>query len=284
MKRSKSNTVIITGATGFIGQACCKHLEKSGFDVIRVGRSSSDNVYCDLTLPDSVWNLNRLPAYKAFIHLGAHIGWDGSSLQDMYLPNVVSTALIADITRKHDAHLIFASAAIIAGLNAEEISVSSEDDPDTPYSKSKQLAEQCLNASGADATILRIGGVYGHNGPSHLGLNRTIRAALDGKTPIVYGTGSGKRNYVYVEDLASILVEVLYSRTTGTHLVGGADILSISEIYQMVCEVFDLSSPPSFQAGNSSSSQIISAFPSFTGTTSFSEGMKSIKLLAAQLS
>lgn len=281
---SKSNIVVITGATGFIGRFCCKCLERNNFDVIRVGRSCSDDVYCDLTLPDSVWNLNSLPPYKAFIHLGAHVGWDGSSLHDMYVPNVVSTALIADITRKHDAHLIFASAAIIAGLNTEYISDSSEIKPDTPYSRSKELAEQCLSASGVASAILRIGGVYGLNGPSHLGLNRTIRAALDGERPVVYGTGSGKRNYIYVEDLASVLVKTLHSRATGTYLVGGVDILSISEMYQIVCEVFDLSSPPSFQAGNSSSSQIISALPEFTGNTTFSEGMKYIKLLAEQLS
>jgi len=246
--------------------------------------SSSDDVYCDLTLPDSVWNLNSLPAYKAFIHLGAHVGLDGSSLQDMYVPNVLSTALIADITRKHDAHLIFASTAIIAGLNTEYISASSEIKADTPYANSKELAEQCLSASGVASAILRIGGVYGLNGPCHLGLNRTIRAALVGEPPVVYGSGSGKRNYIYVEDLASVIVSTLQSRAIGAYLVGGHDILSIAEMSQLICEIFDLKSPPLSQSGYSSRSQIICSLPSFTGKSSFSESLMSIRSLYTWLS
>ena len=114
----------------------------------------------------SVLSLRSLPAYKALIHLGAHVDCaDGSSLQDMYVPNVLSTALIADITKKHDTHLILASTIIISGLNAECISASSEPKLDAPYAKSKELAEQCIRASGVDSAILRIGDVYGPNGP-----------------------------------------------------------------------------------------------------------------------
>ena len=281
MTASNSNIVVVTGASGFIGRYCCNHLASSGFDVIRVGRASSDDVSCDLECLDSLCSLNSLPAYRAFIHLGAHVGWDGAPLQDMFLPNIVSTAMIADLTRKHGAHLVFASAAIIAGLNTENISASSVDNPDTLYAKSKKIAEQCLIASGVSAAILRIGGVYGLNGPSHLGLNRTIKAALEGETPVVYGTGSGKRNYIYVEDLASIIVETVQAGVTGTHLVGGHEVLSILEMYQLICDSFDFSSSLLFQAGDSARSQIISALPRFTGKSSFYESLMSIRRLAA---
>jgi len=283
MTGSKSNVVVVTGASGFIGRYCCNHLASSGFDVIRVGRASSDDVYCDLECLDSLCSLNSLPAYKAFIHLGAHVGWDGSPLQDMFLPNIVSTALIADITRKHGAHLVFASAAIIAGLNTEDISASSVDNPDTLYAKSKELAEQCLSASGVSAAILRVGGVYGLNGPCHLGLNRTIKAALKGETPVIYGSGSGKRNYIYVEDLASIIVATVQAGVTGTHLVSGHEVLSIVEMYQLICESFDLSSPLLLQTGDSSRSQIVSALPRFTGKSSFSESLMTIRQLSCNL-
>lgn len=284
MTACHSNIVVVTGSSGFIGESCCRCLELNGFHVIKAGRSKSDHVYCDLSLPDSVWNLKGLPAYNALIHLGAHVGWDGSSLQDMYVPNIVSTALIADITRNHNAHIIFASAAIIAGLGTEYISASSEIKPDTPYAKSKALAEQCLNASGVALSILRIGGVYGLHGPCHLGLNRMISAALDGDPPVVYGSGSSKRNYIYVEDLASVIVSTLQSRAIGSYYVSGHDILSIAEMSQLICQIFDLKSPPLYQAGGPSRSQIIKSLPDFTGKMSFAESLMSIKSLHMRLS
>lgn len=277
MTRCESNNVVVTGATGFIGRFCCKCLESNGFDVVKVGRSKTDDVYCDLMDPDSVWSLRNLPAYKTLIHLGAHVGWDGSSLENMYVPNVLSTALIADITRKQDAHLIFASAAIIAGLNTERISASSEPKSDTLYAKSKELAEQCLRASGVDSAILRIGGVYGPNGPQHLGLNRTLQEALMGNPPVIFGDGSGKRNYIYVKDLALILARVVKERVLGTHLVSGSEELTIAQMYHSVCDVFKIKSGPRFVEGDSSRTQIIVASPAFSGQSLFSDSLEAIK-------
>jgi nucleoside-diphosphate-sugar epimerase len=283
MNECQSKLVVVTGSSGFIGRYSCACLKRNGFDVLTVGRSNSDDVHCDLSLPESLSKLNSLPPYKAFIHLGAHVGWDGSSLEDMYLPNVISTALIADLVRKNNAHLIFSSAAVIAGLHCEEISASSENRSDTPYARSKELAEICIEASGVSATILRIGGVYGKNGPSHLGLNRTIQRALLGKPPQIFGTGSGKRNYIYVEDLASIIVHSVHSRTSGTHLVSGSDVLSIAEMYQSICDMFQLTSAPNNCPGDSSRSQVLFSLPDYTGKTSFSDSLRLIKLLATKL-
>jgi len=277
MTIGESSNVVVTGATGFIGRSCCKCLVSNGFDVIRVGRSKADDIYCDLMDPDSVWRLSHLPAYKAFIHLGAHVGLDGSILEDMYVPNVLSTALIADITRKRDAQLVFASTAIIAGLNTERISALSEPKPDTPYAQSKELAEQCLRASGVASAILRIGGVYGPNGPQHLGLNRTLQEALAGNPPVIFGDGSGKRNYIYVNDLALLLVRAVMDRVMGTHLVSGSEELSISQMYHSICDVFKIKGGPRFLEGDSSRSQIMVASPSFSGQSLFTDSLEAIK-------
>ena len=282
MTTSQPKVVVVTGASGFIGRSCCASLMRNGFDVLRVGSLNSDDIYCDLSLPESFLNLHSLPPYTSFIHLGAHIGWDGSSLEDMYLSNVVSTALIADFVRKNNAHLIFASAAIIAGLHSEEISANSENISDTPYARSKELAELCIEASGVSSNVLRIGGVFGYNGPRHLGLNRTIQEALAGNPPQIYGTGSGKRNYIYVEDLASIIVQAVQSRSVGTHLVSGRDVLSIAKMYQSVCDVFELNSAPIVCSGDSSRSQVISSLPDYTGRSTFSESLSDIRHLATQ--
>lgn len=282
MTKSQSKLVVVTGASGFIGRYCCACLRRNGFDVVRVGRSNSDDIYCDLACPESLSNLSNLPNFMAFVHLGAYVGLSDTPLEEMYLPNVISTALIADFTRKRKAHLIFASTVIIAGLHSEEILASSENRPDTPYARSKELAELCIQASGVSSNILRIGGIYGLNGPRHLGLNRTIQEALAGNLPQIFGTGSGKRNYIYVEDLASIIVQAIQSRSIGTRLVSGRDVLSIAEMYQSVCKAFELNSAPDNCPGNSSRSQVVISLPDYTGKSSFSESLNRIKRLAAE--
>lgn len=273
----KKKSVVVTGSSGFVGKYCCRCLEKSGFNVISAGRSGDNAIYLDLSQPRTILNLESLPDFDAFIHLGAHIGWDGASIQNMYSSNVLATALIADFVAKRDSHLIFASAAIIAGLNAVEISAASEDNPKNPYAYSKQLAELCVKASRVSSAIFRIGGVYGFEGPHHLGLNRTIQEALAGNPPVVFGDGSGKRNYIYVKDLASILVQAVKDRVIGTHLVSGSEVLTIAQMYHSVCDVFKLDRGPLFVEGDSSRSQIVIASSAFSGQSSFLESLEAIR-------
>ena len=273
----RKNSVIVTGSSGFIGHCCCKSLEQNGFNVITAGRSADHDIFLDLSQPRTILNLGLLPDFDAFMHLGAYIGLDGASIEDMYSPNVLSTALIADFVAKRNSRLIFASTAIIAGLNTVHISVASEDRPDNPYAYSKQLAELCVKASGVSSAIFRIGGVYGFKGPHHLGLNRTIQEAFAGKPPVIFGDGSGKRNYVYVKDLASILVQAVKDRVVGTHLVSGSEELTIAQMYHSVCDIFGLDSGPRFDSGDSSSSQIILASQKYSGQSSFVESLESIR-------
>lgn len=277
MQITQGSTVILTGSSGFIGQYCCKCLKENGFNVISAGRSSAHDIYLDLSQPRTVFNLESLADFDALIHLGAYVGWDGVSIESMYSSNVLSTALISDFVAKRNSHLIFASAAIIAGLNTVHISASSKDIADNSYVYSKLLAESCIKASGVSSAIIRIGGVYGLNGPQHLGLNRIIKEAFVGNSPVIFGDGSGKRNYIYVEDLASIIVKAVQDRVVGTHLVSGSEVLTIAKMCQLICDVFKLESGPHFSEGDSSRSQIIESSPPFTGQSSFFDSLKAIK-------
>ena len=283
MTNVKCNVVVITGASGFIGHSCCEYFNQNGYDVIRVGRSTQDDIYCDLERPESVLMLRDVDRCEAIVHLGAHVGLDNSSVEDMYMPNVVATALIADIARARGAHLVFASTVLISGLKTEQILSCTGNNPDTPYAYTKELAEQCIVASGVPASILRIGGVFGLNGPQHLGLNRVIKDALYGQTPVIHGTGSGERNYIYVKDLASLIFQAVQARLAGIHLVSGPEILSIAEMYQSVCEVFGLATGPLFSPGDSTRSQIIHSSAKFMGTSSFRASLNTIKELSRQV-
>ena len=270
--------VVVTGGSGFIGRSCVRHLRKMGVYVLVAGRQKDADIYCDLNRPDSVIGLQEVQDIYTIVHLGAFVGWSGASLDEMYAPNVLATALIAELARSKGAFLIFSSAAIVSGLHSQEISNNSPLSLDTPYGQAKAMAEACIEASSANACTLRIGGVFGLNGPQHLGLNRAISQALAGKPPELYGTGSGCRNYIYVNDLAHIIANTIQQRKTGIHCVGGPETLSINEMINSVCETFGIVSGPIKKDGDSSRSQVIRSSPDFTGQTSFSSSLKKIRL------
>jgi len=88
---------------------------------------------------------------------------------------------LANLALMTDAQFIFSSAAIVCGVKAEQITRDTPVDIDTDYGKSKWLAEELVIESGAKHCILRIGGVFGFNGPDHLGLNRIIIDVINKK-------------------------------------------------------------------------------------------------------
>ncbi len=98
---------------------------------------------------------------------------------------------------------------------------------DTEYARTKYDAELLLKSILPAACILRIGGVFGHHGPSHLGINRSIAEAISGVAPVMYGDGANLRNYIYVDDLSQTISDIIKKGICGTHLVAGQEVQSV---------------------------------------------------------
>ena len=272
--------VLITGANGFIGSTFMRRLEDTMWEVISLKRKSSilkNEVVLDFCDEDFYVKLDSLPKVDAVIHLGARIGWDGSPRSGLFVPNVLATAELARWSNKIGAYFIFASAAIICGLDNTYIKSDSKPQFDSDYGYSKWLAEELIRMSGVKYAILRIGGVFGKNGPKHLSLNLSIDNALNGIRPIQYGAGNQKRNYIYVEDLADILLYCLENRIEGTHLVAGSDINTISEMLNIICNVLIPGEKPDVRVGGEGYDQIIQHSDLLPMGQSFDSAISDIK-------
>lgn len=285
-------TVLVTGSQGFIGKALVHSLAQKSFRVIQTGRrsnalaepsNSSEYYQIDFEDAKAYEKMLCLPHSDAIIHLGTAVGWSGATLDDMFVPNILATGCIARLARVWDAHLCFASAAIIAGIKTSFVCSSSPVLLDTPYAKTKYLGEELIKASGANYCILRIGGVFGLNGPSHLGINNSLNSALVGEPPLLRGNGGGLRNYIYVKDLVDIIVNVLENQFVGTHLVGGSDEITIADMLMQICEIFLPGMQPKLLDGNNSSSQLIECSKDLPNGLGFREALLDIKSDAVQL-
>lgn len=274
--------VLITGANGFIGRATVSALAGVGWQITQGLRSVSETiaqgtVYVDLSDPATLVALAKGPRFDAIVHLGAHIGWSGATEAEMFMPNVLSTGYLAYLANFWDAHLIFASAAIVHGVRKETIDSASSLCLDTAYARSKWLAEQLLAASHAKHCVLRIAGVFGCDGPAHLGLNRAIDGAIKGDPPLQIGTGAVLRNYIYVKDVAQAIVFALKEQLEGIHLIAGHEVLSVSAMLQEICDIFSPGLHPVIKDGPQGINQVIKHSSFLPETRGFREALIDIR-------
>ena len=279
---TQSKTVLVTGATGFIGSATVAILEQAGWKVTKGSRSASQSmrsgfIFLDLANPATILALAKGPCFDAIVHLGAHIGLSEDAESAMFSPNTLSTGCLAYLADIWSAYMVYASTAIVHGVGNEAIDSKSPVCADTAYAKSKWLGEQLLAASNARHCILRIAGVFGHDGPAHLGLNRAIAGAIKGVPPSQIGLGAALRNYIYVKDVAQAVNYALQERLAGIHLLAGHEVMTVSAMLQKVCVILAPGLHPLSNDGAEAMNQVIKPSDYLPKTRRFCEALLDIR-------
>jgi UDP-glucose 4-epimerase len=276
-----AGSVLITGANGFVGSHLVKMLEDTDWQTIPLVRRSSgfDNeVVLDFCDVDFCGKLASLPKVDAVVHLGARIGWDGSTREELFKPNVLATAELADWSKSIGAYFLFSSAAIVFGARNPHITSSSRLELDTDYGYSKWLAEETVRMSGVKSGVLRIGGIFGRSGPKHLGINVAIDNAIKGIAPVQVGKGAVKRNYIYVEDLCNIIRFCIDNKVDGTHLVSGSSVNTISEMLRIICDVLlDGRDPDYIESKSTAQDQVVEHSSHLPAGRSFKQAIEDIR-------
>ena len=274
--------VLITGATGFIGRATVEALEFTGWKVVKASRSvklSSEEgfIYLDISSPEKIMALANEYHFDAIVHLAAMVDLSNDTEPDMYIPNVLSTGCLAYLAKLWDAHLIYASTAIVHGVKNESIKSDSPICTDTAYAKSKWLGEQLISSAQIKHCILRIVGVFGCDAPTHLGLNRAIDGAIKGEPPVQIGSGEALRNYIYIKDVALAIQFALDKHLEGIHLLAGQKIVSIADMLQQICDTFLPGSHSVIMDGATANNQVVSPSSALPKTRGFNEALIDIK-------
>jgi nucleoside-diphosphate-sugar epimerase len=234
--------VVVTGASGFVGRVLMQRLNQSGLDVWAVVREDGlfeKEILLDLALSNEEELCEKLIGTDCIIHLAANADFSAGFAKETYKVNCLSNLLIANVCKKIGTHLVFASNALIAGMQQEFIDAATPDNPEIPYNIAKYISEEYITENVKNYCILRIGGIYGYHGPSHLFLNRAIELAIGERRLFnIQNDGLGERNYIYVEDLCSWIIYIVKNRTIGKCLVAGGETLPIKEIFSLLNEVF----------------------------------------------
>ncbi|KJS01665.1 MAG: hypothetical protein VR65_07900 [Desulfobulbaceae bacterium BRH_c16a] len=240
-------SVVVTGATGFIGKRLCEVLENRGCDVKRIIRNSESQYKPGKCVAiggmDGNTNWTKLVAgYGCVVHLAArvHVMANVSrKSQDKYWQtNVSGTLRLA-----HQAvavgvqRFVYMSSIKVNGETTYEEPFRPEDDtaPVDFYGQSKHLAEKGLQEiaaeTGLEVVIIRPPLVYGPEVKANF--LRLLKWVHNG-VPLPFGAVDNKRSFVYVDNLTDFIIKcVVHPAAAGeTFLVSDGVDLSTSELIQ----------------------------------------------------
>lgn len=238
--------VLLTGATGRVGQHLARQLLAHGFRVTAVARRAESFAPFHLTWPeeiervavDLVEDLSALPAkIDAVVHTAGQSQATGTATWLSVRDNVVATHRLFNYAAQASARcFIFTSSLSVYGVITAPVVDETTPcvDPES-YGLSKRLAERLL-AEGADALpvlTLRLPGVLGA-GASHPWVAGVLRQIVAGETVTVFNPDAPFNNAVHVDDLGDFIAGVLMqsSSLVGFDVVtlGAAGTIPVYEV------------------------------------------------------
>lgn len=269
------NSILVTGGAGFIGSAVVRRLVAGGKRVVNLDAltyagnlaslSSVDDapnhlfVHGNIADSQFVISLLREHAVEGIMHLAAesHVdrSIDGPGI--FVETNVVGTVRLLSAAldywrelkgqRREDFRFHHVSTDEVFGELEFDGSMFTEQTPyapKSPYSASKAASDHFVRAwhetYGLPVVLSNCSNNYGpYHFPEKL-IPLTILNALEGKELPVYGRGENVRDWLYVDDHAEALEQVLTRGAVGeSYNIGGREERTNLAVVETICDMLD---------------------------------------------
>jgi UDP-glucose 4-epimerase len=238
--------ILVTGGSGFVGNALLKHSSFSSALVIGRTKPSSDNDYVKISLDAATDYSVLLKGVDVIIHLAAraHVMDDKSNnpLEEFRFINTHATLnLAAQAAKIGVKRFIFVSTAKVLGeKTSQSIRFTAFDSlcPQDPYSVSKAEAEMGLQKiaqeSSMDLVIIRPPLVYG---PEVKGNFEKLIRLISLKVPLPLESINNRRSMVSVDNLVDLIAKCITAKNAENQvfMVSDDHDLSTPELIRMIC-------------------------------------------------
>lgn len=197
--------ILVTGASGFVGASLAIEAERRGYAVVRCGRARSTDgwVHHDCRDPRSA---ERLPLdLDAVVHCAglAHRYPPNTPTDAEYKAiNADAAAALAHAARgKARRFVLVSSVAAVGSGRRGPIGTGTIAEPETPYGRSKLLAErlvaEALAGSSTTLCILRFPAIHGPGAPGAVG---HLAAWIAARRPLPSCCASVRRSLIGVDN------------------------------------------------------------------------------------
>jgi CDP-paratose synthetase len=240
-------TVLLTGATGFLGSHLLKALLGRGYAVSILVRSSSDTLRIDQLLSDAtVYDLSATPIpdiflrqhFDAIIHTACSYGPRGQGAAELLDSNLLFPLKLLECAATSDvAVFVNAGTLLPRGVNAYSLSKAQFTDWLSLYSTSISIKN------------LRIEHMYGSGDNAQRFLPWLLGELNQGVAALPLTAGEQLRDFIHVSDVARAFLLVLeksFEAVDKTHGmdefdVGSGTLTSIRDFVQRVCRQYECS-------------------------------------------
>jgi UDP-glucuronate 4-epimerase len=268
---SSSMHVVVTGAAGFIGSSTCERLVAAGHRVTGIDSFDSYLYSADIKRKNAaeLAQLSRFQLITADIcdpaamaaaitsdvdvvcHLAALAGVRPSLDQPLrYLrTNIEGTGVIIERMRALGLQrLVFASSSSVYGIRpgaVTDVAAFCEDDPclepASPYAATKRMNELQLSTYrdlfGLGVFALRFFTVYGPRQRPEMAIAKFAHAIAHGLPVTLFGDGSTRRDYTFIDDIVSGVVAAIERIEPGRYELfnlGGTQTVSLHELVEII--------------------------------------------------
>jgi nucleoside-diphosphate-sugar epimerase len=242
--------ILVTGASGFIGNFLLVALRDAGREVRAASRSRVEQQGIDCVLapelgPDADWS-RALNGVDAVIHLAgrAHVpskNADAETEKIYFCINTEGTrALAKQAAAAGVKHFVFLSSChAVAAESREILSAETTPRPVSAYGRSKLEAEraarEALSNTACAWTILRPPLVYGRGNKSNFDL---LLKLVKSGIPLPLASVRNQRSFIYVENVVDVILACLCnSKAFGkTYLPSDGEDVSTPELIRKITE------------------------------------------------
>lgn len=258
--------VLVTGAAGFIGSNLTRHLLDQGNIVVGVDnfdsfynpqlkRANISNLLknsnfelCEGDIRDSAFINEVMATHKpdTVVHLAARAGVRPSIEQPVlyYDVNVTGTLVLLEAMRNNGIkNMAFASSSSVYGNNKKTPFAETDnvDNPISPYAATKKADELLCytyhHLYGFNIFCLRFFTVYGHNQRPEMAIQQFGRLIREGKTITMYGDGTSRRDYTYIDDIVDGITASI-ERLKGYEIInlGNHDTIALKDLIDLIAK------------------------------------------------
>jgi len=263
-------TIFVTGGAGFIGSHLCERLLSDRVKVICLDNFDSfydpnikiknvegikkkfpdtfEIVTGDIRNPDHLQQTFGKHQIDLVVHLAARAGVR-PSISDPLLyqdVNIRGTVVLLESCKAHGIkNFIFASSSSVYGEN-QRVPFTEEDldiQPISPYGATKRAGELlCYSYHylyGMNIACLRFFTAYGPRQRPEMAIHKFTRLIDRGEKIPLYGDGSSRRDYTYIDDIVDgILAVIRYHKGFEIYNLGESQTTSLNELIRLIEEAF----------------------------------------------